>query len=127
MSEVNAAPAGAASKESAARDVVIRGVYVCRDEEFQGQVVVDRVSGDRVYFSGDAEGDATVGQFLKDYGLLTVENMTHDQLAERASEIDAEITASEEENAMLQRELVTINARMDALKAEPRGAAKECA
>lgn len=96
--------------------VVLSGVYKCRDKDFDGQVRVDSVSGGRVLYSGDADGQATIEEFLSAYELITVDTMPRAQLEERARELESEIDANEEETRLLQTQLDAVYARLDTLK-----------
>jgi hypothetical protein len=95
--------------------VVVNRVYASRAKDFDGQVTVDSVSGGRVFYSGDADGQATVEEFLSAYVLLTVDSMTREQLTERANALESEIEANEEETRAMQTELDGVYARIDAL------------
>jgi hypothetical protein len=94
-----------------------RGVrYVSRDPDFRGEVTIDSISGDRVYYSGDADGHATVEEFRMGYTLLLIEDMTIDQLHARLDLLSSEMDANEEESRAYQIEIKKICARIDAMK-----------
>lgn len=50
-----------------AQNVARGATYVSVDPDFRGEVTVNSVSGNRVQYSGDADGDATIEEFLKAY------------------------------------------------------------
>ncbi|MFM0665001.1 hypothetical protein [Paraburkholderia sediminicola] len=96
---------------------VTRGVtYVSLDPDFRGEVTVNSVSGNRVHYSGDADGDATTEEFLKAYAPLSVDNMTIEQLNARANMLSSEMDANEEENSAYQSEIDKIYSRIDSMK-----------
>lgn len=100
-----------------ASQTVNRGAtYVSRDPDFRGEVTVDSVSSKRVHYSGDADGNATVEEFLKAYEPLSIENMTIEQLNARADLLSSEMDANDEENRAYQSEIDKIYARIDAMK-----------
>jgi len=88
-----------------ASQTVNRGAtYVSRDPDFRGEV------------TGDADGNATVEEFLKAYEPLSIENMTIEQLNARADLLSSEMDANDEENRAYQSEIDKIYARIDAMK-----------
>ena len=96
---------------------VSRGAtYVSLDPDFRGEVTVDSVSGERVHYSGDADGNATIEEFLKAYAPLSIENMTIEQLNARVDMLSSEMDANDEENRAYQVEMNKVYARIDSMK-----------
>lgn len=98
-----------------AESLVVGATYVSRDEDCSVEVQIDSFDGARVYYSGDADGSATLAAFLMDYAPLSIDTMTSSQLADRADLLESAIEANENANRVHQAELERIFARIDAL------------
>jgi len=118
MNEIRNAEEGGNISEliPVAQEVAKGMTFVSRDPDFRGEVKVDSVSSDRVHYSGDADGNATIEEFIKGYAPLSIENMTMDQLNGRVHLLASEMDANDEENRAYQSEIDKIYARIDAMK-----------
>lgn len=79
-------------KESA---IILGSTFSSLDANFEGEVTVDAITGGHVFYSGAAEGHATVGEFLKAYAPVEKANPEHDRKLPEWSSTDSFVADQE--------------------------------
>lgn len=79
-------------KESA---IILGSTFSSLDADFEGEVTVEAITGGHVFYSGAAEGHATVGEFLKAYAPVEKANPEHDRKLPEWSSTDSFVADQE--------------------------------